>query len=445
MANHRVITYTTSRAVYDEGQEYPSSSHEYTLKMGGEQPQLLQIMQSTTPIMECVNHIVRSAYKSSDSLWKGLNRTIGTVIDTDEKYPFILEEEGILTSCLDVDQRKLLRVSSDVSPKFSATSQHAHSVSTNGSRQPTAGHVIDVTLSIGEDIVLKVCAVVTSTTNIAFDYQDDAAVDFKSKGTVHISISAGGDHDHVVRFRREVKRLQPAAEAATTPSLYIVKQTPTGKFALDKHPVRNVNHDVALHYGETLAKRHELIVDRLTNSDHGLILLHGDPGTGKTSYIRHVIGCVPNKKFCLITPDVFPAITQPAMASFIAKHTSLVFIIEDAESMLTARGAVGDNPSISTLLNLGDGLLGDAMRVQVIATFNCSVDSIDRALMRDGRLIAAHKFGPLSTIQANAMYKYLGSSVTTDHAETLSHIYATVSNEKALKDPDAAKTSIGFV
>jgi len=76
------------------------------------------------------------------------------------------------------------------------------------------------------------------------------------------------------------------------------------------------------------------------------------------------------------------------------------------------------------LLNRSDGLLGDAMHQQIIATFNCDLASIDPALLRKGRLIANYEFNKLDIESAKTLSDKLGfgrDSVT--EPMTLAEIY----------------------
>jgi SpoVK/Ycf46/Vps4 family AAA+-type ATPase len=65
-----------------------------------------------------------------------------------------------------------------------------------------------------------------------------------------------------------------------------------------------------------------------------------------------------------------------------------ILIIEEAENIILDRtqDAFLPKQAVSNLLNLSDGLLGDAMHQQIICTFNCDVQGIDPALLRERRL-----------------------------------------------------------
>ena len=78
----------------------------------------------------------------------------------------------------------------------------------------------------------------------------------------------------------------------------------------------------------------------------------------------------------------------PQLLNFLLENRSkkpLVLIIEDADQCLLPRD--GTNISaMSTLLNIGDGLLGEAMNIYMICTTNARSMELDPAICRTGRL-----------------------------------------------------------
>ena len=87
------------------------------------------------------------------------------------------------------------------------------------------------------------------------------------------------------------------------------------------------------------------------------------------------------------------------------QHENSILIIEDAENIILDRKQETflSKQAVSNLLNLSDGLLGDAMHQQIICTFNCDVQGIDPALLREGRLVIEHKFDKLSAEKARRL------------------------------------------
>jgi hypothetical protein len=165
--------------------------------------------------------------------------------------------------------------------------------------------------------------------------------------------------------------------------------------------------DLSLYYNDDFGEVDEIIRKRLNQeNDKGIILLHGLPGTGKTTYLRHLIGGL-KKKVLFVAPSVAGNLMDPEFIDLLIDNPNAVLIIEDAENIMMDRKH-NSNSSVSNLLNLSDGLLSDCLSVQIICTFNSSVNMIDQALMRKGRLIAKYEFGKLDIVKAEQLSKRLG-------------------------------------
>jgi len=175
-------------------------------------------------------------------------------------------------------------------------------------------------------------------------------------------------------------------------------------------------------YNDDFKVVHETIVRRLSKkNDKGLVLLHGKPGTGKTSYIRYLISSV-KKKVIFLPPNMAGAITNPNLISILIENPNSIFVIEDAENIVADREKDGDSP-VSAVLNISDGLLSDCLNIQIICSFNTDISKIDNALMRKGRLIAKYEFQELEVGKVNTLSKKLGFSTNFNMPMTLTTIY----------------------
>jgi ATP-dependent 26S proteasome regulatory subunit len=55
------------------------------------------------------------------------------------------------------------------------------------------------------------------------------------------------------------------------------------------------------------------------------------------------------------------------------------------------------------LLNIGDGFLGEHLKLHILATTNVPIQKLDAALLRPGRLIAVRQFRRLSHTEATRL------------------------------------------
>lgn len=182
--------------------------------------------------------------------------------------------------------------------------------------------------------------------------------------------------------------------------------------------------DLELNYGSEFSKVHDVIVKKLNETNgKGIILLHGDPGTGKTSYIKHLTTLVKEKDILFIPPSMAEMLSEPTIIPFLMDHKNSVLIIEDAERVISDREGNGSPAGVSNILNLTDGILGDCLSIQIVATFNMKREKIDQALLRKGRLIAEHKFDKLDVDDTNKLLKHLKKDHKVSEGMTLADIY----------------------
>ena len=162
-------------------------------------------------------------------------------------------------------------------------------------------------------------------------------------------------------------------------------------------------------YNDGFKDVHNSIKKSIENDKNGLYLLYGKPGTGKSTYIRHLIKeCGDDKrKFIYVPSKLFEDFTDPTILPFLLRNKGCVFIIEDCENLVTVDDGIRSD-SITDLLNMTDGLLADALNIKIICTFNTDYEKIDDALMRPGRCKCKYEFNLLDKEKANKVAKKFG-------------------------------------
>lgn len=192
--------------------------------------------------------------------------------------------------------------------------------------------------------------------------------------------------------------------------------------------IPNTKLDMA--YNDGVLKNHLQVVEKLKNDKPGIHLFHGEPGTGKTTYIRHLTKLV-NKRFLFLPPNFGEYLANPGFIPFLMSNaTNSVLVMEDAEMVIKERELKENHEAISNVLNMTDGLIGDIVKPQIIFTFNCNLDKIDKAILRKGRCHSRIEFPKLEIEKANNLAKELklnrSFSAPTTLAEVVSDELATV-------------------
>lgn len=231
---------------------------------------------------------------------------------------------------------------------------------------------------------------------------------------IHLGeISTQLDLDYIKKFKKAPRKS----------SIQLVKSD-MGHLDTEEYDLTIPKIDLELNYGSDFIKIHETIVKRLnTPNDKGIILLHGDPGTGKTSYIKYLTKLIKDKDILFIPPSMAEMLSEPSIIPFLMDHRNSILLIEDAERVIADREGNGSSAGVSNILNLTDGILGDCLNIQVIATFNMKRERIDAALLRKGRLICEHKFEELNTEETNKLLEHLKKGIISKKGLTLADIY----------------------
>lgn len=189
----------------------------------------------------------------------------------------------------------------------------------------------------------------------------------------------------------------------------IVCQNSSGGLYLDELDFYNKTNireeEIPILYTNEFYELYKYSKTKLESTDNGLCLFYGEPGTGKTNFIRYLMKDI-NKEFVYITANSIHLLDDPGFITFALRDLqNKIIIVEDAEELLKKR-LNSTNNAVSNILNITDGILGNILNCSFICTFNSNLSQIDEALLRKGRLISKWEFKRLSIEDANKICEY---------------------------------------
>ncbi len=287
---------------------------------------------------------------------------------------------------------------------------HMTKIQTGGTVSEKETYFIDKVIAAGGRLLIK--SVHFQVNGYVFIWDDTILdLDFNIPAN-HISISAFGKNEKLLLDMRKMvdeKVVTPAKQGF----IFAIMRYGQG-LQLQRIGYAGTGLEKS-NYSKKIISDYDYVVKDLRSPlpSGRISIFDGPPGTGKTYLVRSILTAVPDALFVLVPPNMVSALGGPELLPMLLQNKEsyrksgpTVFILEDADQCLVPRGP--DNiDSISSILNLGDGIFGSLFDIRIVATTNAKKAEMDSAIMRAGRLSKRVEVGKLNYAEASEIFARL--------------------------------------
>ncbi len=214
-----------------------------------------------------------------------------------------------------------------------------------------------------------------------------------------------------------IKILKPKSTPIATANHCFLLKYEDNDYNLRPFEIKKTNIDFDLFYNNDFKDFHQKVEQFLNNPDaKGIILLYGKPGTGKTTYLKHLFSTNKNK-FIIVPRKMFNALESPNFYFFISEIPNSVIVLEDCDQILTTHNKTS---AITEFLKNAEGLFANDYNYKIICTLSAHENQMNIALINKSPNILKYHLKELPIDKANKLREKLKLSGKTNKPLVLS-------------------------
>jgi hypothetical protein len=185
----------------------------------------------------------------------------------------------------------------------------------------------------------------------------------------------------------------------------------------------------------------DLVALTAAGIDGRLLLLHGVPGTGKSTFLRALArewrdwcqaDCVLDPERLFEDPGYLLDVILGHESDAADARRWRLLILEDCDELIRGEAKQHAGQALSRLLNLTDGILGQGRKVLIAITTNEDLHRLHPAVTRPGRCLAQVEMRPFPPAEASWWLRGAGGAGSFSGPVTLAELYALCAGRRTM-------------
>jgi hypothetical protein len=145
---------------------------------------------------------------------------------------------------------------------------------------------------------------------------------------------------------------------------------------------------IKCNYMPKVIEKVESFLEICKEAKHGIFLINGPVGTGKSYLIRSILSEISNSRRGIVCSPPIDFLTEAGLLNSVtSSFKKSIVVFEDIGELVAVDAPSRYENARSNLLNISEGLMALLMDSIFIISFNYEIDKIDPAILRPGRCL----------------------------------------------------------